>query len=143
MTRGTDNNNPGSIDFHETVTWVGQVGLETGHVPNRFVKFDTPFHGLRALALVLLAYQRKHGLTTIDGIIDRWAPADENDAAAYVDDVCERCGVGPDDTINLEDPLLLAKLVTAIVHHENGGNPYAATLIANAVDAALARGKVG
>ena len=50
-----------------------------------FCVFDTPEHGLRALAKDLVNQQRIHNLATVDQIISKYAPpADANDTAAYI-----------------------------------------------------------
>ena len=51
-----------------------------------------PANGIRAIAKVLLTYQRQHGLDTLAELIERWAPAAENDSFAYIDDVATRLG---------------------------------------------------
>lgn len=139
MSRGLINCNAGLIRHSPTV-WVGQSDVQRD--PD-FVTFNAPQFGIRALAVTLLTYYRKHGLNTVRGLINRWAPPRENDTSAYVSDVAKRVGVISDNPLRVDDPLLLAKLVTAIIIHENGDNPYPAALIANAVDAALKRETVG
>jgi hypothetical protein len=133
VTRGIVNNNPGNIRKSDA-SWHGAVA---GSDPV-FVTFDTPESGIRAMAKVLLTYQRKHGLDTIAELIERWAPAAENDSFAYIDDVSTRLGIDPDERIDLADPAILAALCGAIIRHENGGQPYPAAVIAAGVGAALA-----
>ena len=90
MTRGLVNNNPGNIRKNGTA-WHSAV---TGSDPT-FVTFDTPVDGIRAMAKLLLTYQRQHGLDTIAEMIERWAPTVENDSFAYIDDVATRLGIDP------------------------------------------------
>ena len=87
--RGVRNANPGNLRAVTGVQWLGQVGVDDVG----FAVFDTPQHGIRAMAKQLLAYQQKHGLNTIAGIINRWAPSVENDTGAYVADVASAVGV--------------------------------------------------
>ncbi|MGE0652016.1 MAG: structural protein [Alphaproteobacteria bacterium] len=89
----------------------------------RFVVFLAPEWGIRAIARVLRTYRDKHGLTTVRGIIGRWAPPKENDTGAYVRSVAERCGVGPDDDVDIDDVAVMRELVKAIIRHENGRPP--------------------
>jgi len=133
MTRGIVNNNPGNIRKNGAA-WHGAVA---GGDPT-FVTFDTPADGIRAMAKVLLTYQRGHGLDTITELIERWAPTVENDSFAYIDDVATRLGVDPDERIDLDDPAKLAALCGAIIRHENGVQPYGDAVLAAGVDAALA-----
>jgi hypothetical protein len=132
-TRGIINNNPGNIRKSATA-WQGAVG---GSDPF-FVTFDTPENGIRAMAKVLLTYQRQHGLDTLAELIERWAPAAENDSFAYIDDVATRLGIDPDERIDLGNPDLLAALCGAMIRHENGRQPYPAATLAAGIGAALA-----
>ena len=125
-TRGERNNNPGNID-RSTIRWEGMSADQSSD--DRFIVFQTPQFGIRALAKILLNYQDVHNLDTIRQIIDRWAPPSENDTGAYVTDVAADVGVGPDDKIDLNDAAILTKLVTAIIRHENGRVIYSETMI--------------
>lgn len=121
-TRGERNNNPGNIDYLPDIQYLGEVGIEEvlpGGRP-RFAKFDTPVHGIRALARNLLAYQKLHKLYTLREIVTRWAPGSENDTAAYIDAVCKDTGFGPDISVNLFLTDNLIAVVIAIIRHENG-----------------------
>jgi hypothetical protein len=140
-TRGERNNNPGNIN--EGGGWDGDLGLEI--VPAgydyqpRFARFDTAQNGMRAIAKQLLAYQQRHGLNTVRGMINRWAPpSDDNDTSAYVDEVCAKVGVGPDDAIDLTDLRTIQNMVTGVIFQENGRVLYAPDLITAACQSALA-----
>lgn len=138
-TRGERNNNPGNIDFQPATDWIGQIGIElqrVGEMP-RFVRFDTAEHGIRAVAKILLHYERAEHRDTISEIVARWAPAIENATAAYIADVDRQLGVGPDDPVDIEQHARLAATVTAIIHHENGRCLYDAALIDAAARDAL------
>lgn len=119
--RGIRNNNPGNIDRNET-KWQG-MSKDQSSDP-RFIVFDAPEWGIRALAKTLLTYQSKHGLNTVRAIINRWAPPVENNTDAYVNAVAKAVGVGPDSRIDLDNYLTIRPLVEAIIHHENGQQPY-------------------
>ena len=115
------------------MTWEGQTGEDDAG----FCIFDTAENGIRALARTLLTYQGKHGLTTLRQMIGRWAPPAENDTDAYLDDVCEFCCASPDNPYTLTPSRLMA-LVSAIIKHENGSNPYSPAVVQAGVDAAYA-----
>jgi len=129
--RGIRNNNPGNLEG-ATIPWKGQIGVD-----GAYCVFDTPEHGLRALAVNLLAYQKLHGLNTVRLIVTRFAPPSENDTAAYIADVAAQMMVDPNATLDLTEPPTLDSLVCAITRHENGGNPYQPRQIVVAVDDAL------
>jgi hypothetical protein len=128
--RGIRNNNPGNIE-RGTVTWQGMADDQSADP--RFIIFKTPQWGLRALAKTLLSYQNQHGLRTVRGIINRWAPSSENNTAAYVGAVAAGVGVNPDAEIDVDTSGVMTPLVKAIVLHENGANPYADAVIAEAI----------
>lgn len=130
--RGIRNNNPGNI-VKSDAAWQGKVD---GDDP-RFETFNTPHNGLRALAKQLLRYQDTYGLKTIREIINRWAPSIENDTESYENAVSNEVGVGVDYPLDLHVEIMLQRLVTAIVRHENGQQPYADDQIRAAVQDAL------
>lgn len=134
--RGIRNNNPGNIDYNPRNAWQGQLPPDA-RIESRFARFDTPHNGIRALAKLLLNYRKIHGLRTVESLIARWAPSNENDTKAYARAVAAEVGVPMQAVIHLDQPTL-EKLVTAIIRHENGQQPYRAELIAAAVGEVLA-----
>lgn len=137
QSRGIRNNNPGNIDYNKNNNWRGQIGIEEGVAKPRFARFDTPENGIRALAKLLLNYQRLHKLNTVREIINRWAPPVENITSAYVAACARALGVTADEVINLSDRRLLKLLTVAIIKHENGSQPYSDFVIDTGVNEAL------
>lgn len=129
--RGIRNHNPGNIQ-----KGVGFDGEIEGNDP-RFATFRTPEDGIRGLAVNLLTYQRQHGLDTVQGIIDRWAPPSENNTGAYVREVAQALGVDPNQQLDLSNPETLRGLTAAIIQHENGMQPYTDAQLQEGVGAAL------
>jgi len=115
--RGIRNNNPGNI--RHGADW---KGLAEDQLDDDFCTFVDPQHGVRAMGRTLLTYERKHGINTVEGIVNRWAPPVENDTDSYVEHVAQRVGVGVDEVIRVADHL--EDLVAVIIVHENGVNPY-------------------
>ncbi len=130
--RGLRNKNPGNIR-RSAIPWRGKVA---GADPE-FETFDTAFNGIRALCRILLTYYRQHGLKSCEQIVARWAPAAENDTAAYAAHVARLLGVATDEPLAVDDSDTLARLAEAIIRHENGEQPYAADLIHRAALSAL------
>lgn len=122
--RGIRNNNPGNI--RKGANWDGSTGDD-----GAFVIFRSPEYGIRALAKLLLNYERLHGLNTVRGIISRYAPSNENNTAAYVSSVSGKLDIDPDTTFSVQTRL--PELITAIIHHENGQQPYSEQLIARGI----------
>lgn len=117
--RGIRNNNPGNIRKGPK-PWLGEIpGTD-----KEFCTFDTPEHGIRAMAVILRNYRRKYFLDTVREIISRWAPPHENDTGAYVDAVSGHLQVAPDDEVNVLDTPTMVLLLEAIIRQENGSQPY-------------------
>lgn len=130
--RGYRNRNPGNIDWNERNRWQGQTGIEgpprNGGRP-RFAVFESHEYGIRALAALLTTYQDRHGLRTIRGIVNRWAPPNENQTVNYVRFVADFMKRDPDDQLDLHTYADARPLVEAIIRKELGGNPYDAATI--------------
>lgn len=138
LPRGVRNNNPGNIDYNPRNQWEGQLGLEIGVPKPRFARFDSPENGIRALGKLIRTYQNKHGLKTVEQIIGRWAPNNENNTKAYAEAVARALSVTPWANIDVNRVAMLRPLVEAIIRHENGGNPYVKGEIDEGVRRALA-----
>ncbi|ACF15824.1 gp16 [Escherichia phage EcoDS1] len=112
-TRGIRNNNPGNIRVSKD-QWEGMTGDD-----GAFVIFDSPESGVRALGKNLLSYGRQ-GYDSIEKIINRWAPPNENDTQAYIDSVVAATGIPATQSLDLSDPDTLSSLAQAISFHETG-----------------------
>jgi hypothetical protein len=145
VTRGVRNNNPGNIDYNPRNQWQGQLAPDPA-IEKRFARFDTAENGIRALAKLVLAYRGKDGqlgiggpgIDTVREVISRWAPGVENDTESYIKAVSAGVGVAPNQPIDLRNFRTLIAITTGIIQHENGGAPYAAPVIAEGVQRALA-----
>ncbi|HCT9039952.1 TPA: structural protein [Providencia rettgeri] len=125
QTRGIRNNNPGNIDYNKANNWKGQLPHNPS-IESRFCRFQSAEYGIRALIRLLQNYQRnpKINLKTISGLINRWAPNNENNTGAYINGVAKELGVSPTDIVSLDDKATAIKLAKAIIRHENGSQPY-------------------
>lgn len=124
-TRGFRNNNPGNIEFSERNNWKGQTGTD-----GRYATFSDMKFGIRAIGRTLNSYTSRHGLKTIRGMITRWAPDFENNTKSYISAVSQRTGLDPDRELSGSDHLLV---VEAIIHHENGSQPFPLSYISEAL----------
>ncbi len=95
------NKNPGNIKHSARNKWRGLTADQPGE--RGFARFETPIYGVRAMGVLFQNYEDKHGLTTVEEIIGRWAPQwmpslepgtklvrddpprDENDTERYID----------------------------------------------------------
>lgn len=113
------NNNPGDLRCLPTGKWDGQTGADD-RAGGPFAIFVSRRMGWRALAVCLLTYFERHGLNTIDGIIDRYAPPVENNTEGYKQLVCSQLGVTQAAVIDPREPDVMLALVSAIAVAEGG-----------------------
>ena len=88
-----------------------------------FVQFKSLEWGWRAAFYLLTrTYYHKYRLYTIRTIVNRWAPASENNTKAYVDNVSRLTGIDPDEPIGIpsEQPSRWIALGLAMAIQENG-----------------------
>jgi len=128
MTRGFRNNNPGNIR-NTSIDWKGEtVGDDKG-----FETFKAVEYGIRAIFRLLKTYRSK-GFDSIREIIYRFAPPSENQTDQYVLSVMHYMSEHDDNARKLLEeegehlkpyPYGLIELfVEAIIHHENGSQPF-------------------
>lgn len=130
--KGVRNNNPGNL-VASNQGWDGELTSD-----GKFSRFDTPEHGIRALAKNMRTYQNKHDLNTVSQMISKFAPPeDHNDTATYIKAVSGMMGVDPEQHIDTGDAGTLTKLVNSIITVENGSNPYTSQQINDGVLAAI------
>lgn len=105
---GVRNNNPGNLRDPGT---------------GQFQRFSTPQQGIQAADDNLAAYGSKHGIDTIAGIINRWAPAGDgnNNPSAYAATVAKATGIAADAKVNLADPATRTKILNAMFDVESPG----------------------
>jgi hypothetical protein len=116
--RGMRNNNPGNIVSNRfTQQYGGYIDSD-----GRFAIFASPEDGIRAMDRLLGVYNKKYGLNTVSGIVNRWAPPNENQTGRYVNFVSKETGFAPDQKIDFNNKEQRAKLIKAIIYQENGKN---------------------
>lgn len=113
--RGVRNNNP--LNIRVGNNWQGEITNTDGE----FEQFESVEMGIRAAAKLLKNYRDMYGLNTIEKIITRWAPPDENNTPAYIASMEKQTGIGRDRPLATDD---YKKLITAMIRHENGVQPY-------------------
>lgn len=128
--RGIRNNNPGNIRWGEN--WKG-LAPDGKSKDKSFCVFEEPKWGIRALCKVLITYNRRYGLDTVQEIICRFAPENENDTKAYMEHVAKLLGVRPDEQIKVCNERVMFTLITSIIQHENGVQPYSEEVIKGAM----------
>lgn len=117
--RGERNNNPGNIRHGSK--W---QGLSAQQTDKDFCQFISPEYGIRAIYKLLQTYQKKYELNTVESIIDRYAPPNENNTAGYINRAAKDIGVSVNEPINVSSKPVAIALATAIVGVELGYQPY-------------------
>ena len=88
-----------------------------------FVQFKSLEWGWRAaFHLLTRTYYHKYRLDTIRDIITRWAPPNENNTQAYIENVSRLTGIDPDDPLGSpsDSPARWMMVGTAMAIQENG-----------------------
>ena len=113
--------------------WSGMVGQDArGHVI-----FETPQDGICAAAKILKTYASKYGINTVDGIVDRFCAASDSVTRAYISNVCKAMGVNPGEALDVKDPQVMTKLISAMMRQEIGAVAYSQETITAGVHKAL------
>lgn len=106
---GTSNANPGNVKKPSNGHWKGTIAYDR----RNFAVFEHHVYGIRAMAITLLAYEHKHGIKTVDKLIDRYS---KTDRAKYKTYVAKRLGVKVNQKISITKRL--PELVDAIITFE-------------------------
>lgn len=109
LPRGIRNNNPLNIRKSPNA-WVGKVG----GLDKDFETFDTMEHGIRAAMVIVRTYIRKHNCTTVKQLINRWAPATENNTQAYIERVLKISLTSPNEPLKFERRLQMSTILYAM-----------------------------
>lgn len=116
-----------------TDKWQGAIGQnEKG-----YLIFSSPVDGIRAAAKVLKNYDSKYGINTIEEIVSRFAPASENPTGEYIQNVVKATGYKAQEKLDLKNPEVMQKLITAMIKQEIGGVAYSEETISAGVRAGL------
>lgn len=122
LPRGYRNNNPLNIRYNKFNTWKGKVIPNTDK-NNSFEQFISMPYGYRAALYLLRKYIKSYGCDTLTKIISKWAPANENDTAAYIKHVSEMTGIAPSQYVSPTNKDQMCKLAYAMSIVENGNTP--------------------
>ena len=117
--RGIRNNNPLNIRKSKD-QWQGMKKEQTD--PS-FCQFENLAYGWRAaFKLLTRTYYHTYRLYTIRAIVNKWAPPNENNSKAYVENVSRLTGIHPDEPLGIpsESPARWIALGAAMAIQENG-----------------------
>lgn len=117
--RGIRNKNPGNLRYRPEWNWKGVVGVDD----KQFAIFESAEWGLFHFGKQLERY-KKRGLDTLAKIIPVYAPkSDNNDEAAYIRSVEVQTGIDKNTVLDLNDRVVMEKLMRAFTRHEQGIPP--------------------
>ena len=119
LPRGIRNNNPLNIRRGKD-QW---KGLRAQQQDAQFCQFETLEYGWRAaFCLLTRTYYHQYRLWTIRQIVSRWAPPNENNTRAYIDNVCRLTGISADEPLGIpsEQPARWMMVGVAMAIQENG-----------------------
>ena len=120
LPRGIRNHNPLNIRRTAKDVWKGLADMQTDRA---FCQFKSLEYGWRAAFILLTrTYYHKYRLYTIRGIINRWAPPNENKTEAYIANVSALTGILPDEPLGIpsDQPSRWMMVATAMAIQENG-----------------------
>ncbi|WP_339050812.1 hypothetical protein [Candidatus Hamiltonella endosymbiont of Tuberolachnus salignus] len=138
--RSVRNNNPWNMNYARQQGAVMEPGAGGSA---RFAKFETPEVGIAAADRQLMLYYtgqskaaRNRPLTTIEQIISTASPlSDGNNTRAMISGASRELGVKPGDQLNLTDPALRARVLTALFNQE-GNNPWSSEQVQSVISGA-------
>lgn len=116
--RGLRNNNPGNIRRNDRdKPFIGEIRPSQDCL---FRQFKDISYGYRAMFYLLRKY-KKNKFNTIEAMIYRWAPPnDNNDTNTYIDFVCHKSGMDRYQPVDVYDKNTMCKIVAAMSQMENG-----------------------
>lgn len=115
--RGLRNNNPLNIRVSPKNRWKGACTQQSDPA---FVQFESMSWGIRAAYIIIRSYYRSCPAITPREILQRWAPASENNTAAYARAVAVITGFDLDKPIAFTDRRSMAVLLRAMALVECG-----------------------
>lgn len=112
--RSIRTNNPGAMNYGTFAQRAGAIGSD-----GRLAIFPDMATGYAAQEKLLGTYETQHGLNTVRGIVNRWAPpnVDNNSTGPYTQFVASNLGVDPDQPLT---PDLRPRLAEVMAHYEAG-----------------------
>lgn len=116
-------NNPGNLR-EVGIKWQGKAVDQTpgqSAVSGAYTVFDTPLAGMRAMIINLKNQYIRHGLNTVRGIIEKYAPpSDNNPTEKYVQNVAAWLSVSPNAELDMTSRDTIYSFSQAIIRQEHG-----------------------
>lgn len=91
--------------------FVGSIGVDEAN----HIIFSHPVYSIRAGAMILKNYEKRHGINTLTGIVTRFAEGNRKEYAQFLS---KRLGLAPDEPFSIRKRL--PELVLAMINFETG-----------------------
>lgn len=114
--RGLRNNNPGNLRLSKD-KWKGLRPIQSD---KEFFQFTEMKWGYRAMLMTLRNYRKRHGCKSLASIINRYAPATENNTSGYLSRVCSELQVPATYEPDVDDKQTMCALAAAMSQVECG-----------------------
>lgn len=108
--------------FNNPVNLRWAEGYETSNTKSgKFAVFPSLDEGVLAATKQLQIYAQR-GTNTVRDIVSKWAPSNENNTEEYIRHVVRSTKFNENEKLNLNDPYVLAKLISAMASKEGAGS---------------------
>jgi hypothetical protein len=99
-----------------------------GRDKDKYLRFERPIDGIRAIVILLRKYKWDRQINTLDGVAHQWLLGDhtEQEIALYANTLSKRSGFHIHKHIDLTRPSVLRAVTRAIIWAENSQDPYEA-----------------
>jgi hypothetical protein len=118
LPRGIRNNNPGNIRINKQNDWLGKI-RESQNTDGSFEQFIEFRYGVRAMILLIKGDIERRGIYTLQALLNKYAPASENNTGNYIRLVANGSGFSPSTPLST-DKESLRRIVQAMSKVENG-----------------------
>ena len=88
---GYRNRNPGNVRYDGASRWDGMVSNPR---QNDFIQFENDHYGIRSIARNVLTQYERGDYNTISGLLNSYAPRNQNNTQAYINHLTNVLGVG-------------------------------------------------
>tara|TARA_R110002051_G_scaffold61591_1_gene112795 strand:- start:334 stop:1908 length:1575 start_codon:yes stop_codon:yes gene_type:complete len=138
--RAIRNNNPFNLKYTE-IKWDGKLPLDK-ETEDTFERFDSNLMGMRAGIINTLTHHIKYGDDTIEKLITRHAPSNENDTKNFINFVSKNMGIEPNQKIDLKNKEVLYEYAKAVVTMEGFKSDELDSIIYDAIELGYKQKKI-
>ena len=101
------------FNIRQGAKWQGMTGTKKG-----FVEFKNQEYAIRAWLILMRTYRRRYGCRTVEQIVTRYAPPNENNTEQYIAYCRRQLHLEPDSTLNFDCEYI--SLAAAMAKMETG-----------------------